>query len=102
MTIPITHLFDTHEQARQAASRLEQAGISHDQVSLVDQHSGGRGGTLLTLQASPEQATLAASLLPGTQAAAQAAPPAGLSGLEGAAPAYVAGGTANLGTPGPD
>ena len=102
MTIPIAHLFDTHEQARQAAGRLEQAGIPHDQVSLVDQHSGGQGGTLLTVQASPEQAALAASLLPGTQDAHQAAPRTDLSGLEGAAPAYVAGGTANLGTPGPD
>ena len=102
MTIPIAHLFDTHEQARQAAGRLEQAGIPRDQVSLVDQRSNGQGGTLLTVQASPEQAALAASLLPGTQAANEAAPQTDLSSLEGAAPAYVAGGTANLGTPGPD
>ena len=102
MTIPIAHLFDTHEQARQAASRLEQAGIPHDQISLVDQRSGGQGGTLLTVQASPEQAALAASLLPDVQAAHHSAPRTDLSGLEGAAPAYAAGGTANLSTPGPD
>jgi len=101
MTTPIAHLFDTHEQARQAASRLEQAGVSRDQISLVDQHSGGRGGTLLTVQASAEQAALAADLLPGMQATVQAAPRTDLSSLDEAAPAYVAGGIANLGTPGP-
>ena len=101
MTTPIAHLFDTHEQARHAAARLEQAGIPHDQISLVDQHSGGRGGTLLTVQASAEQAALAASLLPGTQAPDQAAPQTDMSRLNGPAPAHVAGGIANLGTPGP-
>lgn len=101
MTTPIAHLFDTHEQARQAAAQLEQAGISHDRISLVDQHSGGRGGTLLTVQVSAEQAALAADLLPGTQAAGQAAPQTDLSRLNGPAPAHVAGGTANLGIPEP-
>ena len=101
MTTPIAHLFDTHEQARQAASHLERAGIPHDQISLVDQHSGGRGGTLLTVQASAEQAALVANLLPGTQAMDEAAPRTDLSNLDEPAPAYVAGGTANLGTPGP-
>jgi len=101
MTTPIAHLFDTHEQARQATGRLEQAGVSRDQISLVDQHSGGQGGTLLTVQASAEQAALAASLLPGTQATDQAAPQTDLSSLDEAAPAYVGGGIANLGTPGP-
>jgi len=101
MTPPIAHLFDTHEQARQAASRLEQAGVSRDQISLVDQHSGGQGGTLLTVQASAEQAALAANLLPGTQATDQAAPRTDLSSLNESAPAHVAGGIANLGTPGP-
>ena len=96
MTTPIAHLFETHEQAR-----LEQAGIAHDQISLVDQHSGGRGGTLLTVQASAEEAALAADLLPGTQAVDEAAPRTDLSSLDDAAPAHVAGGTANLGTPGP-
>lgn len=101
MTTPIAHLFGTHGQARQAAARLEQAGISHDQISLVDQHSGGRGGTLLTVQASVEQAALAADLLPGTQATDQAAPQTDMSRLNEPAPAHVAGGSANLGTPGP-
>ncbi|HEY0204108.1 MAG TPA: hypothetical protein VGC15_08170 [Acetobacteraceae bacterium] len=101
MTTPIAHLFDTHEQARQAAARLEQSGISHDQISLVDQHSGGRGGTLLTVQASAEQAALVADLLPGTQATDEAAPQTDMSRLNGPAPAHVAGGIANLGTPGP-
>ncbi len=101
MTTPIAHLFDNHEQARQAATRLEQAGIPHDQISLVDQHSGGRGGTLLTVQASAEQAALAADLLPGNQATDQAAPQSDMSRLNGPAPAHVAGGIANLGTPGP-
>ncbi len=101
MTTPIAHLFDTHEQARQAASCLEQAGVSRDQISLVDQHSGGRGGTLLTVQASADQAALVANLLPGTQATDQAAPRTDLSSLDEAAPAHVAGGIANLGTPGP-
>lgn len=101
MTTPIAHLFDNHQQARQAAARLEQAGIAHDQISLVDQHSGGRGGTLLTVQASAEQAALVANLLPGIQAADQAAPQTHMSHLDGPAPAHVAGGIANLGTPGP-
>ncbi len=101
MTTPIAHLFDTHEQARHAAARLEQAGIPHDQISLVDQHSGGQGGTLLTVQASAEQAALAASLLPGTQAMDQTAPQTDMSQLNESAPAHVAGGIANLGTPGP-
>ena len=102
MTIPITHLFATHEQARAAAAALDQAGIPHDQVSLVDQRSGGQGGTLLTVEAAPDQAALVASLLPGLPGTPAAAPRTNLAGLEGRAPAYVAGGTANLGMPEPD
>ena len=101
MTTPITCLFPSHEQARQAASGLEQAGIPHDQVSLLDQHSGGHGGTLLTVLASSEQAAVVASLLPGAAPAAEDAPLTDTAALRGGAPAYVAGGTANLGTPGP-
>lgn len=102
MSEAISHLFATHEQARRAAALLDQAGIPRDQVSLLDQHRDGQGGTLLTVQASPEQAGLVASLLPGAPSAVEAAPDPDLAGLHDAAPGYVAGGTANLGTPGPD
>jgi hypothetical protein len=102
MTSPISHLFATHEQARRAAALLDQAGIPRDQVSLLDQHRNGQGGTLMTVQVQPEQAGLVASLLPGAPVAMEAAPDPDLSNLHDAAPAYVAGGTANLGTPGPD
>ena len=99
MTTPKTCLFPSHEQARQAASRLEQAGIPRDQISLVDQRSGGQGGTLLTVLASAEQMEAVTRLLPGAGAAVEDAPPTDTAALRAAAPAYVAGGTANMGTP---
>ncbi len=105
MTDPIARLFPNHEAARQAAAQLEQAGIPRGQVSLAEQHRDGSGGTLLTVAAG-EHAALAARLLPGAPAQIDAAPVAEMPGLTAAltdaAPAYVAGGTANLGTPGPD
>ena len=101
MTTPITCLFASHEDARQAASRLEQAGIPRGQVSLLDQHSDGHGGTLLTVLVSEEQAGVVSDLLPSAVPAAGDAPLTDTAALHDAAPAYVAGGTANLGTPGP-
>lgn len=99
MTIPLAYLFPSHGQARQAAGRLHQAGVAQDQVSLLDQHGGG---TLLTVQATAEQAALVATMMPGVPRPGDAAPRTDMTGLEGGAPAYVAGGAANLGTPGPD
>ena len=100
MTIPIVRRFPTHEAARHAAAHLAAAGIAPDQVSLVDEHRGGVGGTVLTVQASDTQAAHVAELLPEGVAEARATtPPDGLAQLRTAAPAYVAGADANIGRP---
>ncbi len=101
MTIPVVRRFSTHEDARHAAARLAGAGIAPDQVSLVDEHRGEVGGTVLTVQASDVQAAQVAKLLPdGAVEAGPAAPPDGMAQLRTSAPAYAAGADANIGTPG--
>ena len=101
MTIPVVRRFPTHGDARHAAARLAEAGITPDQVSLVDEHRGGVGGTVLTVQASDTQAAQVAELLPeGVMEAGPVAPPDGMAKLRTSAPAYVAGADANIGTPG--
>ena len=100
MTIPVVRRFPTHEDACRAAARLAGAGIAPDQVSLVDEHRGGVGGTVLTVQASDAQAAQVAELLPeGTTDAGPAAPPDGMAQLRTSAPAYVVGADASIGTP---
>ena len=102
MATVIKRLFATHGQARSTAEALVRAGIQHDRFSVVDQHSGGQGGTLLTVELLPEQAGLVESVLPGAAVGASDPSGAGMATLHDSAPSYVAGGTANLGVPGPE
>ena len=103
MDIDLSHTFDTHEQARHAAAALEAAGIPPDGISLIDGHRDGGGGTMLTVRATPEQVQAAGAVLAGYGTNANGSKPGhDTRPLTEGAPAYVAGGTANLGTPGPD
>lgn len=106
MSSTVTRMFATHEEARHAAGALGQAGIGRDQVSLVDQHGDGQqagtAGTLMTVQAPPGREGDIERLLSHGAATAQGAPEAGVKALGGAAPAYIAGATANIGVPGQD
>lgn len=94
----ISRIFGSHALARQAATELEQSGIDHGHISVID--SGG--GTVLTVCTTSASVALVEAIL--TQHAtlpANSPPLDDTAALHDSAPSYVAGGTANLGTPGP-
>jgi len=98
----VSRVFGTHAQARQAAAELVEAGLDHGGISLIDGHRDG-GGTTMTVRATAEQRPLVAAVLSRHATLPGSSPtPADTAPLRDGAPAYVAGGTANLGTPGPD
>ncbi len=41
MTVTISRLYDTHNDAQQAVRRLEAAGVPHSDISLVANNSDG-------------------------------------------------------------
>ena len=97
----ISRVFGTHGLARQAAAELAEAGLDRGQVSVIDRHRDG--GTVMTIQATAEQMPLVEAVLARYTTLPASTPQLdGTIPLRDGAPAYVAGGTANLGTPGSD
>jgi len=68
MSVVITRLFDTYDQATQAVANLAAGGISHDAMSLVANNSDGRCGDSVAAPAESGLTTTAAADVAGTGA----------------------------------